>query len=541
VRGLAWPDNEIKTHNFNCFTSFQYIFSANHLITVEANVFPLSREFANINSLVPQTASSNYGQQGFSLALTDRYLTSAGLVFTTVAEGMRFDSYAHGQGPEDMLLTPNGWGGNFFNSYTRESNEEQIGENITLPSRTWLGKHDLTFGGNFIQRAFEGSSASHPVQILRSDGTLAEQINFSGSGQLSATDAEGAAFVQDHWRVAERLDFDLGIRSTGQTLGTPLNFAPRVGAVYAPGRSGKTVLRAGIGIFYSHVPLLLGSFPENPVREASFFDNQGHPQGPPLPFPNLYGDFTNPLQPRLSLTPPDHTPYNLSYSAEADRELTPKLTLRVSALWSRSWQEDLVSPLISPVSGPALVASPSGTSNYREFESTLRFRLSSEAEWNLAFVHSRARGDLNTMVQLYVPFESPVIRPNAYASLPSDIPNRLITWGRFPTHIWGIQAGPVIDWHSGFPYSVVDEYQNYVGAPNGQRFPRFFSLDLKLSKEFTLPLPMIRNHRLRGALTIFNLTNNANPRDVYNNVTSPYFNHFVGFQHLFFDSQLDIL
>jgi hypothetical protein len=142
---------------------------------------------------------------------------------------------------------------------------------------------------------------------------------------------------------------------------------------------------------------------------------------------------------------------------------------------------------------------------------------------------------------VYIPFESPVIRRDAYANLPSDIPNRLITWGRIPTHFWGIEASPVIDWHSGFPYSFLDEYQNYAGVPDGQRFPQFFSLDLKLGKEFSLPLPYIKNHRLRGALTIFNLMDHFNPRDVYNNVASPYFNHFVGLQHRFFDSELDIL
>lgn len=541
VRGLAWPNDLIKSHDFNSFTSFQYIFSARHLMTVQANVFPLSREFADISSLIPQTAASNYGQQGFSIQLTDRYLTRSGIAFTTVAEGMQFNSYAHGQGPQDMLLTPNGWSRNFFNSYARASNEEQIGETATLPSRTWLGKHDLTAGGSFIQRAFDGSTNSRPVQILRPDGTLAEQIDFSGSGRLSARDAEGAGFIQDHWSVAEGLAFDLGLRSTGQTLGTPLNFAPRLGAVYSPGRSGKTVLRAGFGVFYSHVPLLLGGFTANPVRELSLFNAEGQPQGSTISFPEFYGDLTNPQQPKLSVTPPDRTPYDLTYSVEVDRELTPRLTLRVSALSSRSRREYVVSPLTDLASGAALVVSSGGTSSYREFESTLRFRLSSEAEWNLSYVNSRARGDLNTLVQVYVPFEAPVIRPDAYANLPSDIPNRLITWGRIPTRIWGIEASPVIDWHSGFPYSFLDEYQNYAGVPDGQRFPQFFSLDLKLGKEFSLPLPFIKNRRFRGALTVFNLTDHFNPRDVYNNVASPYFNHFVGLQHRFFDSELDIL
>jgi len=60
VRGLAWPHNEIKTEGFSTFTSFQYIFAPNHLMTVNVNFFPLRREFADINSLISQTASSNY-------------------------------------------------------------------------------------------------------------------------------------------------------------------------------------------------------------------------------------------------------------------------------------------------------------------------------------------------------------------------------------------------------------------------------------------------------------------------------------------------
>jgi hypothetical protein len=286
--------------------------------------------------------------------------------------------------------------------------------------------------------------------------------------------------------------------------------------------------------------LLVGGFIGNPVREVTVFNSQGAPLGPPVAFPNFYGNLDNPQNPGLSRSLPDRTPFNLTYSAELDRELLPNVTLRLSGLSSRSQHEFVVDPLAN-LSGAALVASPTGTSSYREFQITLHVRINSNSEWSLAYVNSHARGNLNNLVQLYVPFEAPVIRPDAYANLPSDIPNRLITWGRIQTHVWGIQASPVIDWHSGFPYSFLDEYQNYVGTPNSERFPAFFSLDLKLSREFTLPLPWVKNHRLRGALTIFNLTNHSNPRDVYNNVMSPYFQHFVGFQHRFFDSEVDIV
>ena len=542
VRGLAWPNNEILSHDFGSFTTFQYIFSADHVATATANVFPLVREFANINSLVPQSASSNYGHHGFSIGLTDRYRASSGVVFTTLVQGMSFGSYGHGQGSENMLVTPNGWDGNFFNAYDRTSDEEQVSETITLPARDFYGRHDLMLGGAFIRRAYSGSSQSHPVQILRADGSLAEQIDFTGAGQMSASDAEGSAFAQDHWTLTEQLGLDVGLRLTGQTLGTPLNVAPRLGLVYSPGTDGKTVVRAGFGVFYSHVPLLVGGFTQNPVRQVTLYDAQGNSLGAPLVFRNFYGNPEgNSQNPGLSLAVPNRTPYNLTWSLEVDRELSPRLTLRLAAVASRSSADLVVDPLTSTPLGPALVLSPTGNSRYREFESTLHFRLSASSEWSVSYVNSRGRGNLNTLNQIYVPFEQPVIRPDAYAYLPSDVPNRLITWGRMPTHFWGIEASPVVDWHSGFPYSLLNEYQGYVGFPNSERFPRFFSLDLKLGKEFRLPLPWVKNHVLRGSLTVFNLTNHSNPRDVYSNIASPSFNHFVGLQHRFYDTSVDIL
>ena len=142
---------------------------------------------------------------------------------------------------------------------------------------------------------------------------------------------------------------------------------------------------------------------------------------------------------------------------------------------------------------------------------------------------------------MFVPFEQPVIRPNDYADLPSNVPDRLVTWGVFKIP-WKITASPVIDWHTGFPYSAVDVLENYVGQPDSLRFPTLFSLDLKLSKDLRVPfLPWVKNHRLRGALGIYNITNNLNPRDVYNNTASPYFGHFAGPQHRLFDTFLDVV
>lgn len=541
VRGLAWPNNEIKTNQFTSFTSVQYTFSPTHLLTVNANVFPLRRQFANINSLVPKSASSDYGQQGFSLEATDSYLFKSGAVLTTLVQGTKFDSYAHGQGPEDMLVTPNGWGGNFFNAYSRSSDQEEVLETFRFPQKDWHGKHEVTLGGGIFHRSFDGESLSHPVLLLRPEGTVAERIDFLGPGRPAAQDTESTVFAHDHWTLGEQLALDAGLRFSSQTLGSAATFAPRIGLVYSPGTGGKTILRGGFGLFFDHAPLLGGGFTENPTRVISLFDTRGLPVGTPLRFRNIYqraedGDGTS-----TSSSDLNSVPFNMSWSMEADRELRPNFVARLSYLSSWTYNQFFLNPTVAPGIEPALVLSNNAGSRYQEFESTLHMRPAASSEWNISYVFSRGRGDLNTFSQVYIPFEQPVIRPNFYAFLPSDIPHRLIAWGRTKTHIWGITASPVLDLHSGFPYSYVDTFQNYVGAPNSKRFPRFFSIDMKLSKEFHLPFPLIKKYLMRGALTIFNLTNNSNPRDVYNNIASPYFGHYVGFQHLFFDTQLDII
>jgi hypothetical protein len=542
VRGLAWPHNETKKQGFNSFTDFQYIFSPEHLTTFNVHLFPLRRQYADINSLVPQTASSDYGQRGFSVGGTDRYLFASGAVLTSLAQYMRFSSYGHGQGSAEMQVTPDGWGGNFFNAFTRTSNQVEAQATFQFPHKTWHGRHALEIGGDGIYRSYRGTSHSLPVDLLRADATLAEQIDFSGAGLLRATDTESGVFAQDHWALNDRLALDLGLRFSGQTIGKDAALAPRVGVVYAPGANARTILRGGVGVFYDRVPLLAGSFIDNPTRALTMFDEQGIPLGPPVTLQNvyaLYGEHGFQILPRGDDL--GSTPYNVTWNAEVNRELRPHVLARLDYLSSRTYDLFTAGPDHLPGMNPLLLLTNRGGSRYHEFEATVRVRPSESADLNISYVHSLARGDLNTLSQVFVPFEQPVIRPNFYGDLSSNVPNRLIAWGVFKIP-WKITASPVLDWHTGFPYSAVDELQNYVGQPDSLRFPPFLALDLKMSKDFRISfLPWLKNHSFRGSLGIYNLTNHLNPRDVYSNIASPYFNHFAGPQHLTLDTSLDVV
>jgi hypothetical protein len=122
-----------------------------------------------------------------------------------------------------------------------------------------------------------------------------------------------------------------------------------------------------------------------------------------------------------------------------------------------------------------------------------------------------------------------------YGIQPSDVPHRLLIWGFL--HIpFKFVASPVVDIHSGFPYSNIDVLQNYVGAPNTNRFPVYFSLDAKIYRDFKIRMPFgdrSKTTSIRLGVSSIDVTNHHNPHDVFNNIASPLFGQFAGFQRRF--------
>ena len=545
VRGLPWPFNETKTHGFTSFTQLQFILSPRHLVNANVNVFPIRTEFANISALVPQSASSDYGQHGVSADLSDSYQFGSGALLSTSFRYTRFGSNAGGRGPANMEITPEGWEGNFFNTWSRVAHEMEGLPTLQLPAKSWHGRHEIKIGLDVSHRSYSGSNLSHPVQLLREDGSLAEQIEFQGAGQLNAANTEIAEFIQDHWSLSPHLALDAGGRFASQSLGRSAAFAPRAGVAYSLGSGEKTVLRAGAGIFFGHVPLLAISFPDNQDRVISLFDSSGVISGEPIVLHNTYlstgGGFGSPNGP----VDPGISPRTFTWKLEIEREILANFDLRVSYLDTQTQNLFVVSPLLSSVANgnSILGLSGGGASHYRQIEATIHVRPFHRDDVNISYVWSRARGDLNVLEDVFVPFVQPVIRPNFSGILPSDVPHRLVAWGQFQLP-WKLTLSPVIDVHSGLPFSDVDVLQNYVGTPNRERFPIFFSLDAQIYREFPLRAPFIgrsKTRKLRFGVYSLNITNRQNPHAVYGVSTSPLFGTFAGFDRRIDGLVIDIV
>jgi len=249
---------------------------------------------------------------------------------------------------------------------------------------------------------------------------------------------------------------------------------------------------------------------------------------------NAYAGGLNPLSASGLPTQPDTTPRNLTWNVEVQHALRKNLLLRVGYIDSHTTYLFAVNPFTAAAGEQSFLAlTNTGSSHYRELESTVHFSFRRTDEINASYVWSRTRGDLNNLSAVLIPFEQPVIRPNVYGILPYDVPNRVVTWGIISLPK-SIKFSPILDVHSGYPYSNIDTLQNYVGTPNGQRFAEFFTLDVKLYRQFRIPFlgsehGKGKGHHVRLGFYSLNVTNHGNFNAVFNNVTAPNFGQFVGF------------
>jgi hypothetical protein len=544
VEGLSWPHDITKRQGFNSFTTVEAILSPSHLLTVTLNAFPSRTEHMDMNALVPEPASNNFSQRGMAVGVSDMYQFESGALFSAVAQFTRFDSHAEGQGLADMLISPEGWGGNYFNQWSRRGKEFQFLPMYQFAKVDWHGAHEFRVGADVDWRSFDGTTNSNPIQILREDLSLEQSIRFEPGRHLGPSDKFVAEFVQGHWVVNSHLNVDLGARLSTETYGWSSAFAPRAGLAYSPDKDGKTVIRAGTGIFYGVVPLLAASWADNPTRMITNADMFGAPIGPTFTYGNVYAGGLNPLVSPILPDKPSTTPRNLTWNTGVTRELRRNLQLEVNYLNSHTTYLFDVNPFTGTAGSQSFMAlTNTGSSMYHEVEASVHYRFRSANQVNASYIWSRTRGDLNNLSNVMVPFAAPVIRPNVYGILPSDVPNRFVGWGIFSMP-WKIKFSALLDVHSGYAYSDIDVWQQYVGTPNGRRYGTYSSLDLKAYRDFRMPFLRKGNgkeHHLRLGIYTLDTLNHKNYTAVYNNVASPNYGNFAGYLYRHEGLVLDVV
>ena len=189
-----------------------------------------------------------------------------------------------------MVYAPQSQSGNFFNRQERNVHSVQLVEALTYAKEKWGGDHMFKVGVDLQHSGFDGENFSHDVEVRRIDNSLAERTSYSPAlTNPAVSGTEFAMFVQDRWRVNDRLAFELGFRSDRDDVVETVNYSPRAGMSFSVLPNGRGILRGGFGKFAERTPLAVGAFTQYDVQTVTRFAADGQPLGPAVTFAHTIG------------------------------------------------------------------------------------------------------------------------------------------------------------------------------------------------------------------------------------------------------------
>ena len=501
------PGNpQLGLESFDSFTRLDAALSPRHALTGGVIYFPRKITNATLSTFRPPETTPTFTQSGFSAGLADRLILSAYSVLESTVAVRTFEVDQKTQGQQPMVYAPQEQSGNFFNRQERNVRSFQFVEALTFSKDDWLGQHVFKVGLDFQHSRFDGDHYSQQLDVVRLDGSLAERTTYAPSlTHPEVAGTEVAVFAQDRWRVNDRLSFELGIRADRDDVVERVNYSPRVGMAVSLLPEGRGILRGGFGKFAERTPLTVGAFTQYDVQTVTRFAADGTRLGAPV-------TLTHVIDGALK------TPESIVQTVAWDQRFGRRFFFKSAYLHRNGSHAYTINP--DPGLGQ-LALGALGESKYWELETTGRFLASEHRDLSVSYVRSHSTRDLNDYDQFFGNFRNPIIRPNENSLSPTDVPNRLIVRGSIGLAGQWVLS-PLYEWRTGFPWSAVNEFQDFVGPRNHSgRLPTVSTLD------FTLVRPWrFRKYRFSAGLKIYNLFDTGDERDVQSNITSPDYGKF---------------
>ena len=248
--------------------------------------------------------------------------------------------------------------------------------------------------------------------MRRADSTLARRVAFGPASHIEVSGADLGLFVQDRWRPASRLLFELGTRVDRDGTLDRFNFTPRSGVALLLKSDGSVMLRGGAGLFYERTPLVVQAFSRLTRIETRYAADGVTPLGPPIWFVNR---IDGPLQTPAAAT------WNIDYS----HRLNAAWSFRASHLQRHGMHEFVVDPRVDGTAGELLLSS-TGRSTYRETELAARFSAGRDFDLSASYIRSHSAADLNNYSSFFGAERNAVIDGNEFGPTPGDAPNRIV-------------------------------------------------------------------------------------------------------------------
>lgn len=241
-----------------------------------------------------------------------------------------------------------------------------------------IGKHDIKFGFDYSHIPFADDTvinyqgtwnfATDQLFNPKDPSTIANLKNptqFTAALPPQTTSvpvSQYSFYIQDDWRVAQRLTLNLGLRWDREIgsynedvnpnsfpvpipfIGDPgkrgqtHNFGPRFGLAWDVGGNGKDVVRAGFGLYYNNIQTLL-NFPENRnISQCNVLITNPA-------YPNPYGgqsptSFCSSAPPTVTVLDQHFSmPYSEQFTAGYSREITHDFSIHLDGVYMHTLKD----------------------------------------------------------------------------------------------------------------------------------------------------------------------------------------------------------
>jgi hypothetical protein len=539
-----------------------------HQLTARYNLYDIeslnARSVGGLNDVSRGTALSNRDQTlaaSLVTTLTARTLNEARFQATRSRLGAPVNDET---GPAVNIAGVANFGTATTSPTARDLDTFEFINNVS----TERGAHALKVGANFLldrveitfPGAMQGVYSYSSLANFQAGRYTTFQQAFGAAGQFQSNPNAGL-FAQDEWRARHDLTLNLGLRYDAQFLPAPIrtdanNFAPRVGIAYAPewlGRGGRTVVRAGYGVFYDRIPLRATS---NALqRDGSkyrvavlTFGQEGAPA-----FPQVLPAFPASLLVSITTIDPNiRSAYSQQANLQVERELSGAMSLSAGYLHVRGehliLSRNVNVPRFPAAAGVSNLGRPDGRyGNVSRFESSgdsyydgllvsFRRRFSRRAQARVSYTLSKAIDDVGGAF-FFTPQDNFNLRDERGLA-DNDQRHRLAVSGSFEApeagggaDAWrralsGFELSYIMQYGSRLPFNVVtgtdrnndtnvNDRPAGVGRNTGRGFD-FAALDLRLSRRVSLG----EHRNLEVMVEGFNVLNRANLQ-LPNNTLNP--------------------
>ena len=392
-------------------------------------------------------------------------------------------------------------GGDNSGTFNRSETHYTIQNYTTLT----FHKHQVEFGGTLLdlprseatnggfngtytfnsltdyQKTLQGLQNGMTMVQIQAAGYGPSQFSVTAGNLLASINRiDGDLFINDDWRATPHLTASYGLRLESENyVSRRVNWAPRIGLAWGLGHGSntKTVLRAGWGIFYTHLDddhMMIAARLNGQNQQTYIINNPDFfPTAPPLS--DLTSAATS-APTTFRIAPNLVFPYEMDTAVSVERQLSGSTTASLTYVNSRGVHQFLANDINAPLPGTFNPADPTSgvrplgnaAGNIYSYESAAIYKQTqlvanihvqtSRASLFGYYVFNTANGDAGLNMQSSPAGEfsfqtNPGDLSQDYGRTSFDIRHRVVMGGSFAVP-FAFRLSPMLIASSGQPFSI---------------------------------------------------------------------------------------